>query len=692
MAIDIKKTIFWLFFCLFFLLPLVFTPYNFELFEFNKTIILFAFAVLIGGLWLLACIKEKKCLYQPNLLTWPLLFFLLSQIISTITSSDKYMSLWGYYSRFHQSLLHTLAYLILFGAYVTWMDKKKTIKIFQALSVSVILISLYGLGQHFGIDANYWIQDVKNRVFSTLGQPNWLASYLLISFFIVSTYLYKRYQRVSNYIIGLILITIWFTKSKSGFLAFWFGLAAFGLIGFFSPAKKQKSFFSANKLFWLIGAWALIISLFIWNPIRPSIFHLGRLEKARPAVQAKTKSMNITPSSKIREIVWQGGVNLWRRNWKNTLIGTGVETFAFNYYLTRPRSHNLTSEWDYIYNKAHNEYLNFLVTTGAIGLISYLLTIIFALLVFWSNENGYRPAFIAGYITFIVANFFGFSVVPTAFLFYLTPAMAVCLNKKQEPAEVKIRLWPLSGQNLINIPIIWLMLWLIWFLISWWRADFFLAKGNEYLRSNYYNIAADYYLKSFKLAPVHPIYAVKLAQALTYRTLAYQFQADKIKSYLATSSSPARKEKLARAYATTEKAVQTNISLINTLIDRATSASPTNLEYLKTKARIDVLLGTIQTGYYQKSINLLKKMIAKAPTDPKITYNLGLIYEMVNNYHQAIYYLKKTIWLKPNYDQAYNNLAKVYHQEKDYPQLKKLLINWQKHLPGNPAIKKWLKS
>ena len=57
---------------------------------------------------------------------------------------------------------------------------------------------------------------------------------------------------------------------------------------------------------------------------------------------------------------------------KYPLFGTGVETFAYSYNFVRPLTHNLTSEWDYVYNKAHNEYFNYLATTGFIGLISYL--------------------------------------------------------------------------------------------------------------------------------------------------------------------------------------------------------------------------------------------------------------------------------------------------------------------------------
>ena len=53
---------------------------------------------------------------------------------------------------------------------------------FISLLASSCFISLYAVGEHFGIDASYWVQDVVNRVFSTLGQPNWLAAYLVALF------------------------------------------------------------------------------------------------------------------------------------------------------------------------------------------------------------------------------------------------------------------------------------------------------------------------------------------------------------------------------------------------------------------------------------------------------------------------------------------------------------------------------
>src|SRR6185312_15223961 len=47
-------------------------------------------------------------------------------------------------------------------------------------------------------------------------------------------------------------------------------------------------------------------------------------------------------SGKIRLFVWEGALAIFRAH---PLFGTGVETYAFAYYLYRPAGHNLTSEW-----------------------------------------------------------------------------------------------------------------------------------------------------------------------------------------------------------------------------------------------------------------------------------------------------------------------------------------------------------
>jgi len=200
------KTIEYSFYLLFFLVPLIFTPWNYELFEYNKMMLVYAMTVVIVGGWLGKMIVQKEIKIQKTPLDIPLVFYLLSSVFSTIYSIHPHTSLWGYYSRFHGGLMSTISYILLYYAFVSNMtknqnakikmqnynakfkilqstirqlaDKQLTINCIYIILFSAFLVTFYGILEHLGIDAQYWVQDVKNRVFSSLGQPNWLSAFI----------------------------------------------------------------------------------------------------------------------------------------------------------------------------------------------------------------------------------------------------------------------------------------------------------------------------------------------------------------------------------------------------------------------------------------------------------------------------------------------------------------------------------
>jgi len=167
------------FYALFFLVPLVMTPWNFELFEYNKMMLVYILTILITASWLIKMVFRRRVIFTRTFLDIPLIIFFASQLLSTIFSIDRHTSLWGYYSRFHGGLFSSVSYLLLYYALVSNLNREKVFKSLYSLLISATLVSLYGVAEHFGIDAKYWVQDVQNRVFSTLGQPNWLAAWLV---------------------------------------------------------------------------------------------------------------------------------------------------------------------------------------------------------------------------------------------------------------------------------------------------------------------------------------------------------------------------------------------------------------------------------------------------------------------------------------------------------------------------------
>jgi len=119
------RTIEYSFYLLFVLIPLVMTPWNFELFEYNKMMLVYALTAVIAGAWTVKMIFAKKLIFKRTPFDIPLVIFLISQFLSFLFSIDHHTSFWGYYSRFHGGLLSTVSYLLLYWAFVSISTNKK---------------------------------------------------------------------------------------------------------------------------------------------------------------------------------------------------------------------------------------------------------------------------------------------------------------------------------------------------------------------------------------------------------------------------------------------------------------------------------------------------------------------------------------------------------------------------------------
>ncbi len=177
---------------------------------------------------------------------------------------------------------------------------------------------------------------------------------------------------------ALLYAAFTFTFSRGATLGLLSGLISFiifysAVLYFFDKSTVVKKYNNFRPL--LIGLLIfLIINLFFGSAITRFKLLKGSTTPIRPTSPAAVTQLEAggTESGQIRLIVWRGALEVFKHNpW----IGSGVETFAYSYYGFRPVEHNLVSEWDFLYNKAHNEFLNYLATTGAIGLVAYILMI-----------------------------------------------------------------------------------------------------------------------------------------------------------------------------------------------------------------------------------------------------------------------------------------------------------------------------
>ncbi len=652
---------------LLFFTPLLFASWNSELFELPKMYFIFGFTIIISSLHLINFIIGQSPLYIKNKLNIFLIFFIISQVISTLVSVDPHTSIFGYYSRINGGLISIISFSILFFILPVYSNKKFIYHFIDISLLSAFLVSIYAIAQHFGIDNNKWIQDVQNRVFSSFGQPNWLAAYLSLLLPIslyknISEYSKNNIKNIFNILITISLyISILYTKSKSGIIATIISLIIFLVIYIFINKKEiiKKLFSHTNITLIIIFSFFIFSTLLTKNPISQKLFpEKNNISTIIDDQQSNALNLLITPSQDIRKIVWQGTFKLWK---KFPIFGTGVETFAYSYYWTRPASHNLTSEWDFLYNKAHNEYLNYLSTTGIIGITTYLLFIIFCFIkIISSSANSLlKISLITSLISILITNFAGFSVAIISLYFFLLPQIV-------ENNDLNINNNHINKIQKFSI----LVIILITFYLSQKNINFYLADI-AYNQADYSDQKSDLLLASsfissaVRLNPYEPLYFIKSAGINAQ--LAVYYNSQKNQNGVNQSIDRAIKD------------AQTAINI-----------SPANTNHWKERAQIYYYLSTINPEYFKESINSLLNVTTLAPTDAKTFFLAGQFYEIASEYESAALYFQKAIELKPNYDHAYFYLGKLYFQEKKYDLAKVEFENTLKVTPQYTAAQDYL--
>ena len=681
---KINRVLRFSFLALFFFTPLILWPRTSEVFEFNKMLFVYFSTIVITTLWIFKSILQKKFALRRTFLDIPLLLFFLSQLISTILSINPYTSIWGYYSRFHGGLASTISYLLLFYAFVSNFDLKKEglIDFFHALLGSASLISIYGILEHFGIDKHLWVQDVQNRIFSTLGQPNWLSAYLVallpLPLFLQHTTKNKSLSRFYLATSLLFFITILFTKSRSGIGTTFIILFLYFVIRLFQ-SKGVKKFFKLHFPSLLLLFSSLLVIGTPWTPNPGQI--ADRLDlggplwsEAEPYLNRLDLSTQIKPleidrlpqetqdiitqreaglrvggsdSFDIRRVVWQGATKL---GLKHPFFGTGVETFGYSYYTVRPADHNSLSEWEFLYNKAHNEYLNFLANSGFIGLGTYLLVIIFTLIyLFKTLKKSSSPFYIwpllLSYLSLLITNFFGFSVVIIGLFFFLFPALAISFSPLSSK-EISFKLPSFVSNTLLLTPL--LSLYLLISLINTFRADINYNLGQAYSQAFTLDSALTHLQKANQLQPRQPLFLAQLAETEAKAAASLQQQLDTLPA--TTSAQIAdQAEDMINSY--------TQLALDHS--SQALTLNPHHTNLYKSKAKTELYLAIIDPKYTPQALNTLLELTGISPTDPKILYNIGLIYEQLNKPDQARQAYQKALDLKPDYQAVSDRLGKI---------------------------------
>ena len=760
---------------LFFVTPLLISIKSTELFEFPKMLFVYVMTGIITSLWLADISTSGKFVWKKSWLDIVLGSVLITQLISSLVTLDRYTSFLGYYSRFHGGFYSTLCYLLLALIFKNYATKQWVQDTIISSLASASLVSLYGIAEHFGVDAQFWVQDVQNRVFSTLGQPNWLAAWLgallpftylwflhppksfwptvvtlniitisisyelvyiltknplpisgnsfalLILFYSILNGLIMLKARALHeklafltkfnflFLAILMQLAILFTKSRSGILALIISTVLFFIYELFKSKKIRKIlplFLTSFLILLLIGT--------EWTPSLSKL--LGKSNQVvKNPLTAVSSNPGITDSTDIRSVVWKGALAVWQHY---PIFGAGTETFAYSYYNFRPIEHNLNSEWDFLYNKAHNEYLNFLANNGIMGTIAILALVLSSV---WLAIKNQRRQWLLFAVTMFVLGLIAYLVKPDIVklaihklviypplilplgLAFIGGGLLIWVSRKiiqPNKAEtsgleaaalsaiVSIFITNFYGFSVVTVGSLVFMLPILLVVAqnqlqpielnlyhntqtnkaSWIQL---IGTGMAVLLASLVFIFVVRYYQA-DLAYNYSDNYLKLGEVLQSGKeidTALQLHPDNANYWLQKGLVDAQ-----TAFVVNYKDASDSSGLVKYYTGSAVNytqgalmKNPVHVNLYKNAARVYITLGLIDPKYDEFAIKTLELAVNLSPTDPAIPVNIALLLQQSQNYDQAEKLYRRAIELKPNYLQAYFLLAQMFEQQKDYP-------------------------
>ncbi|MEI7451577.1 MAG: O-antigen ligase family protein [Candidatus Falkowbacteria bacterium] len=452
-----------------FFVPLTFAIFlpNANIFELNKMILfrfLLIFLIIFSYARFLLLKKNESKVVSAKFFRrylWVPVGFLFLLALPLFSSVDLATSFWGLYDR-QEGYFSCLGYFLWFSL-IFWnllvsfqadfeVFKTKIFKIIAAISIAGAISSLYGVLQILGIDFLNWSEPpaLTGRTTSTLGQPNFLGSYLLfvlpLSFYLITTAKNKIWRWLCIFFTFLNLACLLFTSSRGAWVALFLGLVVLGISYL---AKNRTAIF--NKINWrylvavLLGIFLLFGTLMSYdNFLRQRVFGIFDFENGSVAA---------------RVYFWRASVDAIS---KEPVFGYGLENqeeILIKYY---DKDWGVFGNVNARTNRAHNLILDILLTSGIIGLLAWVLLLTWATKLFWrtwkySEHKNLALALYFGLATYILSLFFGFSFVVGNVYLYLFLALLAALDfaSRSEGEFNKNRLpWPRFIYALLFLPLV----------------------------------------------------------------------------------------------------------------------------------------------------------------------------------------------------------------------------------------------
>ncbi len=405
-----------------FVTPFVYLPLGFYSDYFYAPKVLFyQGVVVIFIILLLFHRKEIRKTFKLDMINVFLIMYFSFLIISTVFAMDVFVAITGNPRRVEGLSTMTIYFMLFIMARNSAMLTKK--HMFVLLMIGAI-ISIYGILQTFGVDPfpRDYIRHNWTRAFSTIGNPNFLGSYLVLLLPFATDFFVRHKHKWALLLYAILFYTLLATMTRGA----WVG-AGLSHALYFLLLVKNKQF---NKRRFTQYVVVTVIVLLTYNGLTDNGF-LARLLSIQQDVNNLIGNEGIEHLGSSRMFIWLRGLELVKAR---PLFGYGLENVG-NAFLEFYRT-DILDHFNRIVipDKAHNEYLHIALTTGVFGLISYLLFLVAIIKKSMTKlyDSELQLALFVAIIGYLIQAFFNISVVSVAYVFWIFLGLSVNEFVKEE--------------------------------------------------------------------------------------------------------------------------------------------------------------------------------------------------------------------------------------------------------------------
>ena len=607
--------------------PLILSSNFFFPFVGPKSLFFMGLCGIIFFSWLILIFVESK--YRPkfNLLLLGLIIYLFVFVLASVRGVSPSYSFWSKYERMTGILmqLHLFAFFLVLSSVFEEEDFKK---LFGFSNLVAILASFIALAN---------LKNPSMRGGGTIGNESFLGTYLIFNFFFALYLIFKTrdFSRklslisfsvltISLLLIGVNLEGLSFSQkifavlfkegARAAKLSVYGGLV---LLFYFWSISLQKKWLK------IIGSLLLIFSLILAGY---SIFLLFQ------------------PGSFVRNLIGKevgsfgGRFPVWQGAWKGFLerkwLGWGPENFEFSftkyYDPCMPTSRCGGEVW---FDRAHNIIFDTLISTGLIGMISYLLIFAFSFFILWKNfilkKTDFWPAgiFTSLIIAYAVQNLTVFDMVSSYLMFFLSLAFVASFEKEKEfKEEVK------EPNKLILVLII------VLFSVS-------------FLKFIVFPIATDIFVISAMKSPPFSEQRLSFYQKALSISHLGKFQ---IREFFTEVTMEA-------FYSTTtlnEKAV-TELDFVEKELKKSILECPINYRSYLKLGQVLNLYSQFDNSKIPEAETVLKKAIELSPKNQQSLWSLAQNMLFQGKFDEAISLSQKAVDLEPDFERSHSILITV---------------------------------